>query len=88
MFLKLKYRSAHGGAEETNPTRNHEVAGLIPGLAQRVKELVLRELWCRSKTQLGSSIAASVAEASSCSSDWTPSLETSICLRCGPKKTK
>ena len=23
----------------TNPTRNHEVLGLIPGLAQRVKDL-------------------------------------------------
>ena len=25
----------------TNPTRNHEVAGSIPGLAQCVKDLVL-----------------------------------------------
>ena len=25
----------------TNPTRNHEVAGLIPGLAQWVNDLVL-----------------------------------------------
>ena len=25
----------------TNPTRNHEVAGSIPGLAQRAKDLVL-----------------------------------------------
>ena len=24
----------HCGAEETNPTRNHEIAGSIPGLAQ------------------------------------------------------
>ena len=32
----------------TNRTRNHEVAGLIPGLAQWVKD----ELWCRLQTWL------------------------------------
>ena len=30
-----------------NPTRNDEVAGLIPGLAQWVKDLALLWLWCR-----------------------------------------
>ena len=29
------------GTEEMNLTRNHEVAGLIPGLAQGIKDLVL-----------------------------------------------
>ena len=29
----------------TNLTRNHEVVGLIPGLAQWVKDLALHELW-------------------------------------------
>ena len=29
------------GAEETNLTRNHEVLGLTPGLAQWVKDPVL-----------------------------------------------
>ena len=31
----------------TNPTRNHGVAGSIPGLAQRVKDLALLWLWHR-----------------------------------------
>ena len=31
----------------TNPTRKHEVAGSIPGLAQRVKDLALLWLWRR-----------------------------------------
>ena len=33
--------SSHCGTVETNPTSNHEVEGLIPGLAQQVKEPTL-----------------------------------------------
>ena len=36
-----KFWSSHRGAVETNPTRNHEVTGSIPGLTQWVKDLVL-----------------------------------------------
>ena len=43
-----------------------------------------RELWHRLQTQLGTDVA--VAVAGSCSSDWIPSLGTSMCLKCGPKK--
>ena len=41
-LFKLKLlRSFPRGAAEMNLTRNREVAGLIPGLAQWVKDLVL-----------------------------------------------
>ena len=33
--------TSHHGAVETNPTGNHEVAGLIPGLTQWVRDLAL-----------------------------------------------
>ena len=38
--------------------------------------------------QLGSGIAVAVAKAGSCICDLTPSLGTSICNKCGPKKKK
>ena len=46
------------------------------------------ELWCRSQMQLESGIAVAVAKAGSCSSDYTPSLGTSICHECGHRKDK
>ena len=39
--LNVKARSSCHGAAETNPTRNHDVLGLIPGLAQWGKDLAL-----------------------------------------------
>ena len=34
----------------TNPTKNHEVAGLIPGLLSELRIWHCLELWCRSQT--------------------------------------
>ena len=39
--VQLKDRSSHCGTAETNPTSNHEVGGLIPGLTQWVNDLAL-----------------------------------------------
>ena len=44
-----------------NPTRNCEVAGSVPGLAQWVKDRHCRELWCRLQTWLGFDVAVAVA---------------------------
>ena len=41
LFRKCCNRSSHLGAAEINPTRNHEVVGSIPVLAQWVKDPAL-----------------------------------------------
>ena len=80
--------SSRCSAAETNLTKNHEVAASIPVLAQWLRIRCCHGLWCRSQTQLRSHIAVAVVQASGCSSDSTPGLGTSICLRCGPKNQK
>ena len=58
----MRNRSSHHGAAETNPTRNHEALGTVPGFSQwlrvqhchehgvghrRSSDLMLLWLWCR-----------------------------------------
>ena len=67
------FRSSCHGAVETNLTRNHEVAGSIPGLAQWVKDPAWLWLWYRlAATALNGPLA------------WEPPYATGV----APEKTK
>ena len=46
------------------------------------------KLRCRSQMQLRSRVVVAVVQAGSCSYDSTPSLGTSMCCRCNPRKKK
>ena len=41
LFKGIHLRSSRHGAAEVKPTGNHEVAGLIPGLVQWIKDPAL-----------------------------------------------
>ena len=81
-------RRSHFGTAEMNLTSVHEDAVLTPGLAQWVRIRHFHEPWYWSWMRLRFSISVAVVYPGSCSSDSTPSLGISICLRCGPKKQK
>ena len=57
-------------------------------LLSRLKIWRCRELWCRLQTWLRSGVTVAVVQTSSYSSDWTPSLGTSMCHGCCPKEQK
>ena len=72
----------------TNPTRNHDVAGSVPALAQWLTIRHCRELWCRLQTWLGAPVAVALAWVGGYSSDWPPSLGTSIYRGSAPRNSK
>ena len=48
----------------------------------------MSQIWLGSRVNTAVAVAVAVAVADSCSSDLIPSLGTSICHECGPKKRK
>ena len=72
------------GSAKMMLTSNHEDESLIPG--PRIQ--CCHELQSRLQMQLRSGVAAAVAWASGYKSDQTPSLGTSICHGCSPKKER
>ena len=71
-----------------NLTSNHEDVGSIPGFDPWVRIQRCQELQCRLQTRLRTGVAVAVAQGSSCSSNLTLSLGTSICCRFSRKKKK
>ena len=72
------------------PLRLRRLRTQLMSMTIQVQSLASRccELWRRSQLWLRSGVAVAVVQPSSCSSDLTPSLGTSICCRFGPKKKK
>ena len=72
----------------TNPARNYEVEGLIPGLAQWVRVRHCHELWCRLQMWLGSGVAVPVATAPIQPLAWEPPCAMGAALKRQNKQTQ
>ena len=62
----------------SNPTRNLRMQVPSPASLGGLRIRRCRELWGRSQMRPGSDVAVALVQSSSCSSDETPSLRTSI----------
>ena len=76
------------GSAEMNLTSIHEKKVRSPALLSGLRIKHCPELQSKSQTQRGSCVAVAVVKASGYSTDSTPSLGTSTCGWCSPKKTK
>ena len=85
---KIKIRRSHHGSAVTEPDWEPWGCWFDPASLSGLRIRRCCELCCRSQTWLGYSLAVTVVEAGSYSSDSTPSLGTCICYRCGHKKGK
>ena len=84
---KKKRGSSRYGSAETNLTSmGIQVRSLASFSGLRIQ--CCHNLWCTSQIQLRSCVAMAVAKASSCTSNSTPSLGTSICHGYSSKKTE
>ena len=72
----------------TNPTRNCEVAGSIPGLTEWVKDLALPQAVVQVADVAQIQCGCGCGTGHSCSSNSTPSLGTCVCYGSGHKKEK
>ena len=76
-------------AQQTmSPTGTHEDAVQSLASLSGLKIWHCPKLRRRLHMQLRSCDAVAVVKAGSCTSDWTPSLGTSLCHKCHPKKSK
>ena len=89
LIQKDTCRSSSCGTTEANLTRNHEVLGSIPSLAQWVKSPALLSAVVQVTDVAWIWHCCGCDVAGSCSSNQTPSLiGTFKCHECGPKKPK